>query len=71
MKIRRLPAGFIVPAQPVLASTPPSGRDWVHEIKHDGYRMMVRRTAHSAALQPQRKQLDRAAPRDRRRSGAD
>ena len=22
---------------------PPSGADWVHEIKHDGYRLMVRR----------------------------
>jgi bifunctional non-homologous end joining protein LigD len=31
------------PAQPVLASKPPSGDGWVHEIKHDGYRMIVRR----------------------------
>jgi ATP-dependent DNA ligase len=22
---------------------PPSGKLWVHEIKHDGYRLMVRR----------------------------
>jgi bifunctional non-homologous end joining protein LigD len=43
MKIKRLPTGFIVPAQPVLASRPPSGSGWVHEIKHDGYRMIVRR----------------------------
>jgi bifunctional non-homologous end joining protein LigD len=41
--MRRLPSGFIVPAQPVLASRPPSGDGWVHEIKHDGYRMIVRR----------------------------
>jgi bifunctional non-homologous end joining protein LigD len=39
----RLPTGFIIPAQPVLASRPPSGPGWVHEIKHDGYRMIVRR----------------------------
>jgi len=26
-----------------MASRPPSGVDWVHEIKHDGYRMIVRR----------------------------
>jgi ATP-dependent DNA ligase len=43
MKIKSLPTGFIIPAQPVLASTPPSGAGWVHEIKHDGYRMIVRR----------------------------
>jgi bifunctional non-homologous end joining protein LigD len=41
--MRRLPTGFIVPAQPVLASRPPSGPGWLHEIKHDGYRMIVRR----------------------------
>jgi bifunctional non-homologous end joining protein LigD len=39
----RLPTGFVIPAQPMLASTPPSGAGWVHEIKHDGYRMIVRR----------------------------
>jgi ATP-dependent DNA ligase len=41
MKIPRLPAGFVVPAQPV--PKPPVGTDWVHEIKHDGYRIIVRR----------------------------
>jgi ATP-dependent DNA ligase len=29
--------------QAVLASKPPSGPDWVHEIKHDGSRLIVRR----------------------------
>jgi bifunctional non-homologous end joining protein LigD len=43
MKIQGLPAGFIFPAQPVLRLKPPSGTDWVHEIKHDGYRMIVHR----------------------------
>jgi len=43
MTIRRIPAGFVVPAQPVKASTLPSGADWVHEIKHDSYRLIVRR----------------------------
>ena len=43
IRINRLPAGFVIPAQPVLASRPPSGPDWVHEIKHDGYRMIVHR----------------------------
>jgi bifunctional non-homologous end joining protein LigD len=43
MSIKCLPTGFIIPAQPVMASKPPSGANWVHEIKHDGYRMIVRR----------------------------
>jgi hypothetical protein len=35
--INRIAAGFIIPAQPVLASRPPSGCGWVHEIKYDGF----------------------------------
>ena len=35
--------GFIAPCLPSKASRPPSGPLWVHEIKHDGYRLMVRR----------------------------
>ena len=38
---RNLPAGFVVPAQPVEREAPPSGADWVHEIKHDGYRLQI------------------------------
>ena len=34
---------FIEPCLPSPADRPPSGPDWVHEIKHDGFRMMVRR----------------------------
>jgi ATP-dependent DNA ligase len=37
-----LPPGFIIPAQPVPAVKSPSGPPWVHEIKHDGYRLIVR-----------------------------
>jgi bifunctional non-homologous end joining protein LigD len=40
---RILPAGFVEPCIPTLAAKPPSGPDWVHEIKHDGYRLIVRR----------------------------
>jgi hypothetical protein len=43
MNIKGLPAGFVIPARLVLASKPPSGTDWVHEIKHDGYRLIVYR----------------------------
>ena len=34
---------FIPPCLPSPANRPPSGPGWVHEIKHDGFRMMVRR----------------------------
>jgi len=54
MKFKRLPAGFVIPAQPVMASTPPIGPDWVHEIKHDGYRLIVCGMGPFAALQSQR-----------------
>jgi bifunctional non-homologous end joining protein LigD len=50
IRINRLPAGFVIPAQPVLASKPPSGADWVHEIKHDGYRMIVHRDGPTVRL---------------------
>jgi bifunctional non-homologous end joining protein LigD len=39
------PNGFIEPCIPTRAAKPPAGRDWVHEIKHDGYRLQVRREA--------------------------
>jgi bifunctional non-homologous end joining protein LigD len=46
----KLPAGFVVPAQPVEREAPPPGADWVHEIKHDGYRMPVRRDGEQVRL---------------------
>jgi hypothetical protein len=39
----RRPTGFIEPCQPSKVARPPTGAFWVHEIKHDGYRLMVRR----------------------------
>jgi hypothetical protein len=50
MRIKGLPAGFIFPAQPVLRLKPPVGTDWVHEIKHDGYRMIVHRDGPTVRL---------------------
>jgi bifunctional non-homologous end joining protein LigD len=37
------PSGFVPPCIPTRAHKPPSGPDWVHEIKHDGYRLQVQR----------------------------
>jgi hypothetical protein len=36
-------SGFIEPCLPTKAARPPSGPHWVHEIKHDGYRLIVQR----------------------------
>jgi bifunctional non-homologous end joining protein LigD len=33
---------FIEPCLPSPADRPPSGANWIHEIKHDGYRLMAR-----------------------------
>jgi hypothetical protein len=36
-------AAFIEPCLPSPADKPPSGSNWIHEIKHDGFRLMARR----------------------------
>jgi ATP-dependent DNA ligase len=43
MTQRRHPRGFVAPCLPSRVALPPSGAARVHEIKHDGYRLMVRR----------------------------
>ena len=35
------PAAFIHPCQPIAAKEPPSGPGWLHELKHDGYRLQI------------------------------
>jgi bifunctional non-homologous end joining protein LigD len=42
--------GFVDPCIPSRALKPPSGPDWVHEIKHDGYRLIVRREGEAVRL---------------------
>jgi bifunctional non-homologous end joining protein LigD len=41
---------FVEPCIPTLATEPPSGSGWVHEIKHDGYRLIVWRDGHAVRL---------------------
>jgi bifunctional non-homologous end joining protein LigD len=41
-RIRR-PSGNIELCLPRPAKAPPTGRDWIHEIKHDGFRILARR----------------------------
>jgi bifunctional non-homologous end joining protein LigD len=45
-----LAAGFISPCIPTRAVKPPAGPGWVHEIKHDGYRLQVRRDGDAVRL---------------------
>ena len=39
--LRKIP--FIVPSAPVLKRAPPSGPEWLHEVKHYGWRAQLHR----------------------------
>jgi bifunctional non-homologous end joining protein LigD len=41
---------LIEPCLPSPAKQPPVGADWIHEIKHDGFRIMARRDAGGVRL---------------------
>ena len=45
-----LPPGFIPPCLPTPSQKAPSGSAWVHEIKHDGYRLIARRDGNRVRL---------------------
>jgi bifunctional non-homologous end joining protein LigD len=45
-----LATGFVPPCIPTRAAKPPAGPGWVHEIKHDGYRLQVRRDGDAVRL---------------------
>jgi len=49
MRSRRL-ADFIEPCLPSPSGEPPSGPEWIHEIKHDGFRILARRDSASVRL---------------------
>ena len=42
--------GIIEPCLPSPAKAPPSGPGWLHEIKHDGFRIMARRDGKDVRL---------------------
>src|SRR6516164_3236724 len=42
--------GIIEPCLPSPAKAPPSGPGWIHEIKHDGFRILARRDSSSVRL---------------------
>ena len=41
---------FIVPSAPVLKRAPPSGPEWLHEVKHDGWRTQLHRSSAGAVV---------------------
>jgi bifunctional non-homologous end joining protein LigD len=51
LRLRTRPRlGFIEPCLPSPAKAPPSGPNWIHEIKHDGFRIMARRDSTGVRL---------------------
>ena len=44
------PAAFVEPCIPTLVDKPPTGPGWVHEVKHDGYRLQVWRDGERVRL---------------------
>jgi ATP-dependent DNA ligase len=47
---RTLPAGFIAPCLPSKTDKLPSGSEWLHEIKHDGFRVIARKNGAQVRL---------------------
>src|SRR5262245_30742275 len=50
LRMRTLPAGFIAPCLPTKADTLPSAGLWIHEIKHDAFRIIARKTGAQVRL---------------------
>ncbi len=41
---------FIRPCSPIVASVPPIGLGWLHEVKFDGYRVQIHKDGKQVAL---------------------
>jgi bifunctional non-homologous end joining protein LigD len=50
LHLRVQPLGFIEPCQLTTGLKPPIGPGWIHEIKHDGYRMLALRVGERVRL---------------------
>jgi bifunctional non-homologous end joining protein LigD len=44
------PEGFVAPCVPAVTARPPTGEEWLHELKYDGYRICARRGGDSVHL---------------------
>jgi len=49
-----IPLAFIEPCLPCVALKPPSGEEWLHEVKHPGQRLMARRDGNGVRLYGER-----------------
>jgi ATP-dependent DNA ligase len=47
LRMRTIPAGFIAPCLPTKTDKLPSGSRRLHEIKHDGFRIIARKNGKS------------------------
>jgi ATP-dependent DNA ligase len=45
----RRTVGLIEPCLPSPAKAAPSGSDWLHEIKHDGFRILAQRAVQACS----------------------
>ena len=45
-----LPRGFVPPCLPTKAPQPPTGGAWLHEIKHDGFRVIAHKDGNRVRL---------------------
>jgi bifunctional non-homologous end joining protein LigD len=50
LRMRPLSAGFIAPCLPTKTDKLPSGSQWLHEIKHDGFRIIARKNGERVRL---------------------
>jgi ATP-dependent DNA ligase len=53
--LRKIP--FMKPMAPTLAKLPPTGPEWLHEVKFDGWRVQARREWFGHPLQQERNGL--------------
>jgi bifunctional non-homologous end joining protein LigD len=47
---RALPAGFIAPCLPTETDKLPCGSQWLNEVKHDGFRIIARKSGSRVRL---------------------
>ena len=69
-RLQRHSSGFIEPCLPSKVALPPSSPLWLHEIKHDGYRLVVRRDGSRVRCFAQRARLGLISSGDGPGSGA-
>jgi bifunctional non-homologous end joining protein LigD len=45
---------FITPSAPILRRDPPTGPEWLHEVKHDGWRAQLHKTGDAVTIYTRR-----------------